>query len=78
MQCFTVYVMPKRKERDIALQLAIEAAGGVVALAKLLGLNKQAVSQWRKCPPKRVRAVEAATGGVVTRYRLRPDIYGRA
>jgi DNA-binding transcriptional regulator YdaS (Cro superfamily) len=70
--------MSKRKERDVALQHAIEAAGGVVALARLLKMNKQAVSQWRRCPPKRVRDVEAATGGVVTRYRLRPDIYGRA
>ena len=70
--------MSKRKERDIALQLAIEAAGGVVALAKLLGMKKQAVSQWRKCPPKRVLSVEAATGGIVTRHRLRPDVYGRA
>lgn len=67
--------MPKR---DIPLQLAIEAAGGISALAERLGMKKQAVWQWRRVPPKRVLAVEAATGGVVSRHRLRPDIYGAA
>lgn len=70
--------MAKKKERDVALEHAIKTAGGISALAKLLGMKKQAVWQWRKCPPKRVLAVEAATGGVVTRHRLRPDVYGRA
>jgi DNA-binding transcriptional regulator YdaS (Cro superfamily) len=64
-------------QREIALELAIDAAGGVVELARKLKLKKQAVSQWTRAPAKRVLAIEAATGGVVTRYRLRPDIFGR-
>ena len=66
------------KKRDVALQHAIKVAGGVSALAKTLGINKQAVSSWRRCPPRRATAVEAATGGIVTRERLRPDVFGRA
>ena len=65
------------RKRDVALQHAIKAAGGVSALARALGMNKQAVSAWRRCPPLRASAVEAATGGVVTRERLRPDVFGR-
>lgn len=60
---------------DKALQQAIEAAGGTVALADKLGLTHQAVSRWDKVPPLRVLEVEAVTG--VSRYDLRPDVYGK-
>lgn len=66
------------KKRDTALEHAIEVVGGVVALAEALGISKQAVSGWEQCPAERALQVEAATKGVVTRYRLRPDIFGRA
>lgn len=65
------------RKRDTALEHAIEVAGGVGALADALGISKQAVSGWGKCPAERVLQVEAATQGVVSRYRLRPDIFGR-
>lgn len=63
---------------DRALEKALEAAGGVTALADKLTaagtkITKSAVSQWDRCPVERVLAVEAATG--VPRYELRPDIY---
>ena len=64
------------KRRDTALEHAIEAAGGVVALADFLGITKQAVSLWERCPAKQCLQVEAATKGVVSRYRLRPDVFG--
>lgn len=62
-------------DRDKALTRAIEAAGGVSALATALGIAPPAVSQWKRCPPLRVIEVEALTGGAVTRSELRPDLY---
>lgn len=66
-----------------ALIQAIINGGGVTLLAqKLLERNpgnpitKSAISQWRLCPPGRVLDVEAITG--ISRYELRPDIYGPA
>jgi DNA-binding transcriptional regulator YdaS (Cro superfamily) len=64
------------------LSRAIELAGGQSALAKAVGVKQQNVWSWvnrtGKCPPEHVLAVEAATEGAVTRYQLRPDIYGPA
>jgi DNA-binding transcriptional regulator YdaS (Cro superfamily) len=56
-----------------ALREAIEKAGGVVALARELGITHPAIAQWRSCPPLRVLEVERITG--VSRHRLRPDLY---
>lgn len=69
--------MPKR---DTALDHAIKVAGGPAALAKFISENygeitAQAICDWRKCPPRRVLQVEAATKGIVSRHRLRPDLY---
>jgi len=66
------------KERDPALARALEAAGGPKALAIALNITPAAVSNWHQAPPGRVLAIEAATGGKVTRHELRPDIYGAA
>jgi DNA-binding transcriptional regulator YdaS (Cro superfamily) len=73
----------KRKTRkDPALEHAIDAAGGPTELARRISqkfpkykLTAQAVSGWRRCPPRRVVQVEQVTDGVVPRHRLRPDIY---
>lgn len=43
-------------------------------LGRELGISRQAVEQWRMVPPGRVLAVERLTG--ISRYDLRPDIYG--
>ncbi len=56
-----------------ALKRAIEAAGGLAALAAPLGISAQAVSQWDEVPPRRVLAVEKVSG--VSRHELRPDLY---
>jgi DNA-binding transcriptional regulator YdaS (Cro superfamily) len=58
------------------LQRAKEAAGSAAKLARAIGVTPQALSQWDECPPMRVLAVEAAAKGRVSRYELRPDIYG--
>jgi DNA-binding transcriptional regulator YdaS (Cro superfamily) len=54
---------------------AAEKAGGISALARSLGVSRQAVFQWNRVPAERVLAVETYTG--VPRYELRPDIYPR-
>lgn len=61
------------KTRDSALEAAIEAAGTLTNLAAALNITKSAISQWRRVPPMRVLAVEAASG--IPRHVLRPDIY---
>lgn len=63
-----------------ALKRAIAAAGGQVALAKILGLKSQgSISNWihrnERVPAEHVLAIERATG--VSRHDLRPDIYPR-
>jgi DNA-binding transcriptional regulator YdaS (Cro superfamily) len=59
-----------------ALQRAIKIAGNPTRLGKKVGVSRQAVEQWKVVPPERVLAVEKATG--VSRYELRPDIFGDA
>jgi TorA maturation chaperone TorD len=59
--------------RQAGLEHAIEAAGGIGALARALGISQPAVSNWQKIPAERVLAVEAITG--VARSQLRPDLY---
>lgn len=56
-----------------ALQLAIERIGGVVQVARKLGITHAAVSQWEACPTQRVLTIEALSD--VPRHELRPDIY---
>jgi TorA maturation chaperone TorD len=62
--------------RDQGLQRAIDAAGGVSALAAALGIAQPSVSGWTRIPADRVAAVEAATG--VDRTLLRPDLFAAA
>jgi len=65
----------RSKKKDAALQHAITVVGGEAALAQILGVTTQAISKWRRCPPRRVVAVERATGGIVRRERLCPEIF---
>jgi len=65
--------------KKTAIELAVFAAGGQSALAKKLGLNHQVVQSWvskNRVPADRVLAVEAAVNDYVSRYELRPDVYG--
>ncbi|WP_425602034.1 transcriptional regulator [Stenotrophomonas maltophilia] len=60
------------------IQRAVEVAGSQSVLAKLAGASPQFVHQWvtgrRPVPARYVLGIEAATG--VTRYELRPDVFG--
>ena len=63
-----------------AIDRAIEAAGGVAALAAAIGVSASAPSMWRSrlnVPPLHCAAIEAATNGAVTRRDLRPDDWHR-
>lgn len=62
-----------------AITTACVFVGGQVAMAALIGVTPQAINQWVKTgrvPAERCRAIEAATGVQVTRYDLRPDVFG--
>lgn len=59
-----------------ALRQAAVLVGGNGELARLVGVTPQAVSQWKKAPPNRAIAIEKAVHGEITRYQLRPDVFG--
>lgn len=60
-----------------ALQKAIEECGTQEVLADKTGVKQATISRWLKSrvTAESVLAVEAATGGKVTRHDLRPDLY---
>jgi TorA maturation chaperone TorD len=59
--------------RDIGLQQAIQAAGGVSALARKIGISQPSLSNWSRIPAERVATIEQVTG--VGRATLRPDLF---
>jgi TorA maturation chaperone TorD len=59
--------------RDLGLQQAIHAAGGVSVLARKLCIAQPSVSNWTRIPAERVAAIEKVTG--VDRGLLRPDLF---
>lgn len=44
-----------------------------VALARKLGITRQAIGLWKKIPAERVVEIEEVTG--IPREQLRPDLY---
>lgn len=50
-------------------------SGGVVALARELGIKHTALYSWTRVPAERVLDIERITG--VSRHELRPDIFGQ-
>lgn len=62
--------------RGQGLERALASIGGVSLLARAIGVSQPAVSGWKRVPPDRVLAVEAATG--IPRTELRPDLYAEA
>ena len=63
----------EQTSRDAALQRAIDAVGGAAELARRIGVKRQAVSAWPRCPVERARAVQTVTG--VSIHDLRPDVW---
>lgn len=65
-----------------AIKRAVEIVGSQSLLAKAIGAHKVLVNQWvlgqRPIPARWCIPIEQATGGAVTRYQLRPDVFGEA
>lgn len=64
-----------------ALESAVEAVGTQVELARRIGVRQSTLWGWLKrngspVPAEYAGAIEQATGGAVTRYQLRPDVFG--
>lgn len=63
------------------LDRAIEALGSQLALAEALKIKSPSISEWRirdRIPAERCVPIEQLTGGAVTRYEMRPDVFGNA
>lgn len=62
-----------------SLERAIKIAGSQTALARLINKTQAHVWNWLQAgrvPGEHCIAIEQATGGQVTRYELRPDVFG--
>ena len=59
-----------------ALDLAIELAGSRAALARITGVSKPAAYKWTRIPAQHCRRLEKHFDGALTRYEMRPDIFG--
>jgi len=62
-----------------AIQRAIDFFGNDVQLANAMNITPQAVGKWKrsKVPAERCLELEEKTEGNVTRYQLRPDVFGK-
>lgn len=45
-------------------------------IAELCNVTPQALKCWKRIPAQHCRKLEVASGGRVTRYQMRPDIFG--
>jgi DNA-binding transcriptional regulator YdaS (Cro superfamily) len=64
-----------------ALDQVIEILGSQEALASNLKIRSPSISEWRKrgrVPAERCLEIERLTENRVTRYDLRPDVFGKA
>ena len=64
-----------------ALKIAVHHAGSQSELARRLGIRQGYIWKWLRSgrvSAEYCRAIEQATGGKVTRYDLRPDVFGSA
>ena len=64
-----------------ALDQVIECLGSQTALARKLNLQQPSINSWKlrgMIPPGRCREIEKIVGGAVTRYEMRPDVFGKA
>lgn len=68
--------LEKRQEMAHELERAINEVGSAAELSRMLGIKPSAICPWERCPAEHVMEVEYRTEGKVTRYQLRPDIYG--
>jgi hypothetical protein len=67
--------MANQDSSDPGLKAVLDKARTKFRLAKALGINPQAISQWKKIPPTRVLQLEELYG--VPPYVQRPDLYSQ-
>lgn len=76
-RCDYVARMTREPRLETSAAVAVRAAGGQTALARLLGIAQSTVATWlrrkNELPPQYVLPVEKALG--IPRHELRPDIY---
>lgn len=63
-------------DKKTALRLLRNAAKTDTMIAKWAGCSRQAVGTWRRIPAGRVLRLEKIPEIGLTRYQMRPDIYG--
>ncbi len=71
---------------ETSIEQAVRLVGGQSALAKKLSFKHSNIKQqhvWKwvragRVPAEYCNAIEKATNGAVTRYDLRPDVFGPA
>ncbi len=64
-----------------ALDKVISILGSQSALARKLNLQQPSINSWKlrgKIPAEKCLLIEKIVGGEVTRYEMRPDIFGKA
>ena len=63
-----------------AIKIAADYFGTDVKFATVMRVTPQAIGKWKrsKAPSKRCIDIEKKTNGTVTRYELRPDIFGNS
>jgi DNA-binding transcriptional regulator YdaS (Cro superfamily) len=66
---------------ETAIEKAVRLLGGQTETARRLGIKQQLVWYWvnksGKCSPTHAVGIEKLTDGLVTRYDLRPDVFGQ-
>ena len=62
-----------------AFERIIDIVGSQTELARVLGVKQPSVNNWMiraRVPAERVLEIEKLVGGQVTRYEMRPDVFG--
>ena len=63
-----------KKSQPAVIIFACEKLGGQAALARKLGIKRQAIAQWHEIPIRHVHAIHRETG--IPLVDLRPDVFG--
>lgn len=62
-----------------AFDRVVDIVGSQTELARVLGVKQPSVNNWKirsRIPAERVLEIEKIVGGQVTRYEMRPDVFG--
>ena len=71
-----------KQEKNLASRAfdrVIDIVGSQTELALRLGVKQPSVNNWKirsRVPAERVLEIEKLVGGQVTRYEMRPDVFG--